>query len=320
MTDQTAIADSLDRPETEAFVGEAEAPPIEKVDEKPLPPRGEGGRFTKAEKAEDKPLEKKPEDKPKAEEKPLEKPEPKVIPLASHLEERNKLKAEKEAADARAKALEAELAALRNPPKPPPPTPDYTQDPKAYVDHQVQEGVNKALAELKGVQAKVEETGKTAEQIQAESRYNQFVTHLGNVEQQFVAQNGDYYEALNHVRTVRAQQFSELYPQATAEQIRTAIAQEELQLAAQIMQAGRNPCEVAYRYAKTMGYSGKPAAQQNGKAGEALPPPPPGPKVLDPSQTLGASGESGGNDLSSDDDGDILSQAIRERFARKKAS
>lgn len=299
-----SMLDTIDRPDTEAFV--AETPPITtesaKEPAKVDPPKADAGKT----------------DAPKADvgkEKPDAGKDGQVIPLAAHLQERNKLKAEKEAAEGRVRAMEEELRTLKNPPKAAPETPaavDFTQDPKGYVD----QGIKQALDELKGIKTQVEESGKTVEQTRQEAQYNQFISTVQAVESQFVQTTPDYYQALEFARGIRAKQYSLMYPEATPEQIGQAIGREELQLANQSLQGKRNPSEVVYQIAKAMGYA---PAVPNGKGGEVeIPPAPPGPKVLDPSQTLGASGEGGGEDLSPDDDGDILSQALKERFPKRK--
>src|SRR5690349_14878347 len=101
----------------------AEAP----EDKKP-PERDESGKFKGDDKKTDK-----AEDKPKVEEKPKE-----TVPLATFLEKTNKLKEQLDQKDITLKQYETRLAALEAKTAPKPevaPEPDFIEDPKGYVDH-----------------------------------------------------------------------------------------------------------------------------------------------------------------------------------------
>lgn len=216
---------------------------------------------------------------------------PKVIPLAAHLEERARWK------DERA-ALEERLAKLEKPAVPPAPEPDFIEDPKGYVDAKTE----RALAALK-------ETQERLEPLQQAQETQQFLQTIASVEADYVKQAPDYYEALAHVRTVRAQQLMELYPQATPQQVQQQITSEELQVSRALLAQGRNPSEVVYKLAKTYGYS-KPAP-----APAPVVPQVPRAPVVDPSATLGPSGAASG-DETVDEDEDEFTAALRERFKR----
>ncbi len=236
------------------------------------------------------------------------KEEPRVVPLAAHLEERNRWKQEIADRDRRLAEIQADIQQrIAKIEKPPAPEPDFIEDPKAYVDAKAT-SVTKELESLKA----------QAAQLQNEQQFTHFVQEISNNEAAFVEQNPDYYDALDHARTIRSQQLLELYPEATKDQIKQTIRNEELQAAAQLMQRGRNPAEAAFKIAKTLGY------QTKAKEPVAAVPRPVVPKapVADPSSTLGSSGgapsdEEGITDIGEDDLAP-LHEAIRERFGARK--
>lgn len=309
----TDILEGLDAPESE--IGQ-EQPPAPEPSVDTAPPedkaprdRDESGKF-KGKEGEPKPNS--VTDKPNSvKEPPKEGGEPKTIPLAAHLEERKAHKAEIERTNAALRALQEQIEALKNPPKPPPAEPDFTADPKAYVD-------NKLGAALKQLETGTAEAKKTSEQAQQEAAYTRFQHALTTTEQQFAAQNPDYYDSLKHLRELRFQELSILNPDADPQQVIDAIKREEVQLAWQHMNAGRNPHDVAYRLAKTRGYQ-SPQAKSNGSDISALPQVP-GMKQLPPDQTLGSgSGTPNAGEQFLDDD-EVFDKAFNEMFGRRKSA
>jgi hypothetical protein len=276
------------------------APPADKAE----PERDESGKFKG-----------KPADgeKPEGEQKPDgEKPAAKVeakpdakkddhVPLAKYLEERNKLRAELEARDLTIKQINERLAAFEAkhaPAAPPPPAePDYIEDPKGYVDHKL----SATLKAIEDANKKNEPEVKKAQEIAARAaeqvELQRFTQDLQTHEQRFVAQNPDYYDALTHVRNVRAAQLREFDPEITQEQIIQVIRHEETNLAVQLARQGRDPVQTAYNLAHHYGYVKKAAAAA------ATPPPAPIEKRLPPDQTLG-SGAGAAPDLVEQDDGE----------------
>lgn len=251
----------------------------------------------------------KPE-KPEAQ-TPPEPKEPRQIPLAAHLEERNKLRSEIEQERAARKTLEERLAKLENPPKPPDPEPDYVADPKGYVDAKVKGALEKLNAEkLAPLTEQVEKSGKTAEQAAAEGQFQRFMGDLASSEQVFMQSKPDYYDALGHIRTIRFNELQIAHPEATQEQIANAVRQEELQMAAALMRQGRNPHDVAYQIAKARGYTPKAAAPPAPVVGTV-----PAQKQLPPDQSLGAG--AGGGDAP-EEEADPFDTAMKEMF-RKRA-
>jgi hypothetical protein len=255
--------------------------------------RDEAGKF-----ASDKPKEEAKVEAPK--EQP--KPEPKSIPLAAHLEEKNKLAAKLD-------AMERELNALKNPPKAPVPIPEFQEDPKGYIDHRTQSVVEK----LEATSKQIEEAKRTAEMSVEQAQHVQFVNHLQQAEAMFVAQAPDYHDALTHIRQVRARQLQVFDPNITQEQIRDTIIREEMGLAKQLAMQGRNPAQVAYEIAKAQGYTPK-AAQQAAAVAPELPKVA-GPKQLPPDQTLGSASAPVAD---ATDEPDAFEQAFSEMFGKKK--
>jgi len=225
---------------------------------------------------------------------------PQVVPLAAHIEERRRMQAE-------LAELRDRLAKIESPPKAPEPEPEFIDDPKGYVDAKV----GRAMESMKQVEQKAEVGAQ-------EAQLNRFLQHVGAIEADYVKQAPDYYDALGHVRQARMTQLTEMFPQATPEQITQQIRTEELQAAAALLQQGRNPSEVVYQMAKKVyGYAPKPTAAPT-LARPAVPQAP----VGDPSATLGAPGgapESGDEaELAGDDDINVvLNAALSERFKRR---
>lgn len=288
------VIDAPDLPEVKVDI----TPPADKDP----PARAEDGKFKGKEGEAD------PKAKETKEPAKIVDGEPKTVPLASHLEERNRHKAEVEQERAARRALEERLAKLENPPKSPPAAPDHATNPTGYIDHRV----NEALQKLEG---KVTETGKTAEQAQQEAAFTRFQHTLATSEQQFMQATPDYYDALGHLRTLRANELITLNPDLTQPQLIEMIQREELGLASQLLRSGRNPHEVAYSLAKARGYAPK---APNGAAGESLLPEVKGQKQLPPDQTLGSSSGSpnAGENFMNDDE--VFDKAFNEMFPKRK--
>lgn len=192
-----------------------------------------------------------------------------------------------------------------------PKPPDFLEDPKGYIDAGRKE-TQDALKELRDADKQRKEAEQQQQQVQ------QIVTATLAKESEFVKTTADYPDALNHLRNVRGQQLKMLFPQATDQQIQQQIGREELTAAAQILQAGGNPAEFAYNYAKTMGYVKKaaPAAQANGIAAAAAAVTETKPDK-DAVRTLGGGGGAEAEAESADPMPE-LTAAMRERFTRRR--
>jgi hypothetical protein len=285
---------ALDEPVEQPNLPEAEVNATAPADRQPAA-RDETGKFA--------PKDGKKEE-PKAVEAPVEQPkhEPKTIPLAAHLEEKNKLAA-------RLEVMERELNALKNPPKQPAPQPEFNDDPKGYIDHQAKSVVER----LEATSKQIEEAKRTAEMSAQQAEHVQFVNYLQQAEAQFVAQTPDYHEALTHIRQIRAKQLKVFDPNINDDQVRDTIIREEMGLATQLAKQGRNPAQTAYQIAQAYGYTPKQAAAQQEAAPEL--PKVAGPKQLPPDQTLG-SGSAPVEDAT--DITDSFDKAFSEMFGKRK--
>jgi hypothetical protein len=281
---------SLDTIVEEPNLPEAEVN-IEAPADKEPQARDEVGKFKGKEEAP------KAADEPPKEAKVEPKQEPKTIPLASHLEERRAFKSELD-------ALRAEVAALRNPPKQPAPTPEFQEDPRGYIDHKVLSALEQTKQQVEEVKSLATQSNQTAEEMR-------FSQHLIAAEQQFVAQTPDYMDALAHIRQIRMKQLQVFDPNITEAQMREQIIREELGLAKQVAMQGRNPAQVAYEIAKAYGHV--PKAQQQ-QAPVDLPKVA-GPKQLPPDQTLG-SGSSPVEDTGGESD--EFDKAFGELFGKRR--
>lgn len=242
----------------------------------------------------------------------------KLVPLAALHESREKIRAltsqieelrKQPQLSEEDRQLLADLKAQREAAKQPK-DPDFLEDPKGYIDAQAKK-TQAALKELKEGEAKRNEAEQQQQQAQ------QVIAATLAKESEFSKTTADYPDALNHLRNVRGQQLRMLFPQATDEQIRAQIGREELSAAAQILQAGGNPAEFAYKYAQTYGYAPKAKPAVNGIAAAAAAAVGAAPDK-DAVRTLGGGG---GAEPTGDENADPIpefSAALKERFTRKR--
>jgi len=130
------------------------------------------------------------------------------------------------------------------------PETEYLDDPKGYIDEQV----GKAEAASKETAANVT---NMREGHEAQSRMQQINARLGAIDADFVKDNNDYYDALEHVRRVNIENGMDMG--MTKEQASGQAAQAMLMTQAQVMQKGVNPAEYMYKMAKRWGYAAKVA-------------------------------------------------------------
>lgn len=180
---------------------------------------------------------------------------------------------------------------------------DFMEDPKGYVDSKVQ----RALETLKKTDEKAEAVNS---QVNAQRQMQALMGAITASEQAFVGQNSDYYEALNHVRAVRANQIRLMSPDATPAQVSQVIEREELTAAHSLLAKGQDPCKFAYEYAKTLGYAKKAAAA------------PPVAKIetdKSAARTMGAGGADAATDDAIDsDDPNSEFKAVKAMFKGKR--
>ena len=311
ISDMFAVVDEKDRAEAP----EAKAPDLTPPEDAPERERNEDGTFKgkEPEKAEKEPKKAEKEEKVEKEEKPKNE----TVPLAKFLDERNRLKAELDARDLTIRQFNEKLAALeaKLPKAEAPPEPDFVEDPKAYVDDKLA----KAISKLEEVNKTATESGKKAEETANAAReqvmLQQFMTSMQSQEQNFVAQNPDYYDALNHIRQIRAYQLEQFEPGITQEKIFEVIRNEEIQMAAHLHRSGKDPVATAYEIAKRYGYVPKKEAPKGNGVGQ--PPPPAGGKSqLPPDQSLGGGG--GAPDTTEDEAvQDAVDQALASLIRRR---
>lgn len=225
-------------------------------------------------------------EKPEAAKEPAAKPE-KEMPLAAHIEERTQWKRERDQWLADKQALEARLKALETPPAQAPAAtviPPYEENPKGYLDANLKAAIEKLESGVQATQKIAETSQKTTEQLQQDAEFSRFMGTVQALEQQYIQTQPDYYDALNYIRQMRVDELALAMPHLTQEQIQRAITSEEVGLARALLQQNKNPHAVAYRIAQRRGY--KPAA-----AAVELPtlPDVAKPNQLAPDMTLGSS-------------------------------
>jgi len=237
-----------------------------------------------------------PEAEAAAPEAEAEAGEERQVPLATFLDERNKLTAKIDILEQRLSqttgnldklnGLQEQLEALREE-RAKKPAPDYLEDPKAYIDHSNEGVVQQLQAIGDQVKESQEVQGQTKQELENQQQTQNIMSAAGSAEAAFAEKTPDYWDALDYLRNVRRGQMKILAPEATPMQIDQAMRTEEFQTAAGMLTNGRNPAEYAYQYAKSVGYTGKkeeiPAkeaedmadarenAQGLGNAGAALP-------------------------------------------------
>jgi len=298
----------LDEVIEEPKLPDADVTPAAPADKEPIA-RAEDGKF-KGKEGE------KPEVKEPAKE-PVK--DDKTIPVAAHAAERDQWKAEaraekaaREAATAELNALKERLAKLEAPPAAVPAIPAYEENPKGYLDANLKAAIEKLETGAQATQKTVEPIQKSVEQLRADLEYQQFMGTVQSTQDAFVAQQPDYFDALNYIRQMRTNELTLAMPHLTPEQIQRGIVQEEVGLARTLLQQGKNPHAVAYQIAQARGYKPAAAAAELPKAPELGKP-----NQLAPDLTLGSSAGAG-DDI--DQDKDPIDLALESVWKPRKAS
>lgn len=265
-----------------------------------------------------------PAPEPKADE-PKADDQGKTVPVAVLTEERNKFQAQLGTANQQIQNLNAqvqkfsgladEIKALKEAKdaKPEEPAPDYLEDPKGYIDHTAKS----TLDQLRGIQETIEQTteaqGAQGQELNQQRQVQAIQQMASAGEEAYAKGQPDYWDALEHLRNVRANQLQMAFPDATPQQLAEHMRAEEFSTAAQILQQGRNPAEYAYQFAKTLGYTPAQQPKGAGKTNE-----PDDPEALDEArqnaQGLGSSGSGGDLNQLMELDGDEFDQAMKETF------
>ena len=274
------------------FLDKIDADPVEEVAETKVEPAVEPEVKDKVDAA-------KPEDKAE-----------KVVPLKALQEEREAAKElKRQIAELQAqpklsdedKQLLAELKAAK---AAKPKDVDFMDDPKGYVDA----NVKKALEAVEAANKKAEAADTAVNQ---QRQIQALMTAVSTHETAFVARTPDYYQALDHVRAVRASQMRLMDSTLTDQQVSQSIAQEEMMAANHLIAKGADPCNFAYEYAKTLGYTPKVADPAGGIAKAA--------KAADKAgaRTMGAGGgDAPSGDEMDEDDPNAEFNAVKALFKR----
>jgi hypothetical protein len=234
---------------------------------------------------------------------------PPVVPLSAHIEERRKFQARIAELEGHTRLSTEDAALLKSlrdqkTSAETPKIPDFETDPKGHLDAKLKLATQQFQS--------LEEQTKALQSAQADGALMQ---QAASTEAAFRTEHPDYYDALNHVRSVRTAQLQLVAPQATAEQIQDVIRQEEVAALRDVSKRGLNPAAFAFDYAKTLGYKSPAAPVANGAAAAPVAAKPAAPVDRTAVRTLGSGGEA----PAGDEDEDAMpefKQALRERFRR----
>lgn len=239
-----------------------------------------------------------PEPEPKAEEK-------ETVPLATFLETRNQLKAQIKELEQRAggyDSVKQELDALKakladhDQTK----SPDFMEDPKGYLDHNVKSLADKVR--------ELESKGKaTEEQIEQHRLIQEMERNIKAHVDSFADKTPDFDDALEFAREQRIEEFKLIYPDATSAQLQAALAAEEFRTAHTLIQQGRNPGEFIYQWAVKRGY--KPAESEETTVSQEEKD-----KMAAARDQAEGLGSSSGTDIESLEEDDEFKEAMKEVF------
>lgn len=180
--------------------------------------------------------------------------ESKMVPIQALDEARHKERAaraeaqrlEKEAAERFAK-LESRLEKLINPP---PPIPDYNENPAEHLKVQ-QELIRQEMEKRFEEQDKASASQK--EVVERQQVEQQVYSSVVAAEQEFVKSAPDYMQAVDYLRKVTESNLIEMGvddPGMRAE----IIHRQNMDMAAAALSQGKNPAEIAYKVAKNYGF------------------------------------------------------------------
>jgi DNA repair ATPase RecN len=182
------------------------------------------------------PVEAAPDPAPKIEE-PIVNPQNDALELLrKSLQEEQRLRAD----------LEARLNAQTEAAKPKIEIPDPDTDPLGAMMHQLN-SVNKTVQDL---QAKLTEQRQQQEQQQ---QLTEFQASMRNLRDEYIKTTPDFQAAYDHLRSARTEDMKALgIPDA---QIQQALLRDELIVAQNAIQQGKNPAEIMYQMSKRHGFN-----------------------------------------------------------------
>lgn len=131
--------------------------------------------------------------------------------------------------------------------------PSLDQDPVGFVGH-LEQRIDQKIQALEHQQA------QTLAERQQQQQLAQLTTVAQAHVQGFAAQNPDYFDALQHVRGMRAAQYRAMG--LSEEQVIAQIGHDELAFANTALQNRRNIAESLYEFAKASGYAPKAAERK----------------------------------------------------------
>lgn len=208
-----------------------------------------------------------PTPEPQAESQPEEAAhEPKTVPIAALSEARKQAKQLREQMEERDRnnaaaiaELNAKLERLANPPAP---EPSFDENPAENL-RQRQERLESEQKAWKEEQSR--RTQETERETQQRQVINYVSSEVDKAETEFVAKQPDYMEAVNYLRSVSEKN---LRAQGVTDPavIQRVTHEQALGMAANALQQGLNPAEVAYAFAKNYGYTHKVDATRQVKA------------------------------------------------------
>lgn len=189
--------------------------------------------------------------------------EPRTVPLALFLEQKNQHRQDMAKLQGRLDQLSQILAPQQQPQAPQAPAlPDVDADPVANL---------KAINEYVRGQQKRDQDAAAAQQTDGEQRDR--MREFGNAvladESQFMVTAPDYLEAVAHLKGAVA---DELRMQGVPEvDIRPEVERQARVLADTALRAGRSPAQVAYNMAKSRGYQQRAAVPAAAPAAQPVP-------------------------------------------------
>lgn len=190
----------------------------------------------------------------------------KMVPLGTLAEARRHTKELRAQMEERGRAHEVALAELNKKiealANPPPPEPSFEENPAENLRQRQERLEREQQAWSQARQQQEERTQEETRQRQVLSFVN---TEMAKAETEFTAKTPDYMEAVNYLRVVSEKN---LRAQGVTDpaMIAKITYDQSLGMAANAINKGLNPAEVAYKFAQNYGYSPKVDATRQIKA------------------------------------------------------
>lgn len=192
----------------------------------------------------------------KEEEKKKER-EAKFVPIqaldeARHKEREAKARAEviERESNERFSKLEARLERMINPP---PEIPKYEDNPAENLRLRQDQIENEARARFETLDKQTEEFNRGTQRVNYENELTSIVT---SAEVEYAKSNPDYLDAAEYLKGVSDRNLIEMGV-SDQDQRKAIIRQQILEMSSTALQQGRNPAEVAHRFAKNYGFVAK---------------------------------------------------------------